>query len=262
MIQDIFNEYAKFPQVRSIAVGGSRAIKKNDAFSDYDVYVYCTEPLSVEERQRILGAHCSSMVLDNHYREHEDICIMEGDGSELNIIYRNLEEFLADIDRVARHFQPRDGCTTGLWHNLLMGRIAYDKGGLLAAAKEEYNIPYPAELRDNIINYHINLIKYGMPSFIAQIDKAMKRRDLVNVNHTVDRFLNSYFDVIFALNEKLQPGEKRLVEICREECRILPANFELHIRLLLNSMFKDPAAISVVNTMVTELEKVIGETLS
>lgn len=262
MIQDIFNEYAKFPQVRSIAVGGSRAVKRNDAYSDYDVYVYSTEPIPLEERRRILENHCSSMVLDNHYREHEDICIMKEDGTELNIVYRNLDAFLAGIDRVVRNYEPQDGCTTGMWHNLLLGRIAYDKGGLLAAAKEKYNIPYPQELKHNIISYHMNLIKYGMPSFIAQIDKAMKRGDMVNINHTVNRFLASYFDIIFALNEKPQPGEKRLVEICKEECRILPANFELHIRLLLNSMCKDPAAISVVNTMAAELEKVIGETLS
>ncbi|MCM1266554.1 MAG: DUF4037 domain-containing protein [Bacteroidales bacterium] len=262
MIQDIFNEFAKFPQVRSIAVGGSRAVRRNDEYSDYDVYVYCTEPLPLEDRRRILENHCSSMALDNHYREHEDICILEDDGSELSIIYRDLEAFLAGIDKVAKHYEPQDGCTTGLWHNLLLGRIAYDKGGLLAAAKEEYSIPYPPELKNNIISYHMNLIKYGMPSFIAQIEKAMKRGDLVNINHTVDRFLASYFDVVFALNEKLQPGEKRLVEICKEECKILPANFDLHIRLLLTTMYKDPAAISVVHTMVTELEKVIGETLS
>lgn len=49
MIQDIFNEFAKFSQVRSIAVGGSRAVKRNDAFSDYDVYVYTTEPIPTQE---------------------------------------------------------------------------------------------------------------------------------------------------------------------------------------------------------------------
>lgn len=262
MIQDIFNEYAKFPQVHAIAVGGSRAVRKNDEFSDYNVYVYSTEPIPVEERKRILENHCSSIVLDNHGRELEDVCIMAGDGTELNIIYRNLNAFLAGIDRVARQYEPQEGCTTGMWHNLLSGRIAYDKGGLLAAAKERYHIPYPQELKNNIISHHMNLIKYGMPSLIEQIDKAMKRGDLVSINRTVDRFLTSYFDVLFALNEKMQPGEKRLLEIAEEECKMLPANCRLHIRLLLNSMCKDPAAVSVVNTMVTELEKTIGEALS
>ena len=64
------------------------------------------------------------------------------------------------------------------------------------------------------------------------------------------------------MNEKLHPGEKRLVQVSMEECSILPARFELNVRLLLNTMFKDPAAVSVVELMVSELEKVIGETLA
>ena len=40
MVQDIFNEYARFPQVHGMTIGGSRAVKRNDGFSDYDVYVY------------------------------------------------------------------------------------------------------------------------------------------------------------------------------------------------------------------------------
>ena len=261
MVQDIFNEYARFPQVHGMTIGGSRAVKRNDGFSDYDVYVYCTEPVPTQQRCAVLEKYCGSMALDNRYREHEDVCIME-DGTELNIVYRNLEEFLAGIDRVMTRYEVSDGCTTGMWHNLISGRIAYDKGGLLGAAKEKYQMPYPQELKNNIISHHMNLIKYGMPSFMAQIGKAMKRGDMVNINQSVNRFLSSYFDILFALNEKPHPGEKRLVQVSMEECSILPARFELNIRLLLNSMFKDPAAISVVEIMVSELEKVIGETLA
>ncbi|MDE7359563.1 MAG: DUF4037 domain-containing protein [Lachnospiraceae bacterium] len=261
MVQDIFNEYARFPQIRAMAIGGSRAVKRNDEFSDYDVYVYSMEPVPTQQRRGVLEKYCGSMALDNHYREHEDVCIME-DGTELNIIYRDLDGFLAGIDRVVAHYEVLDGCTTSMWHNLLTGRIAYDKGGLLAAAKAKYQVPYPQELKNNIISHHMKLIKYGMPSFMEQIGKAMKRGDMVNINQSVGRFLNSYFDILFALNEKQHPGEKRMVQISLEECGILPARFELNIRLLLNSMFKDPATISVVNLMVSELEKVIGETLA
>lgn len=260
MIQDTFNEFAKFPQVRSIAVGGSRAVKRNDEFSDYDVYVYATEPISIEERRNVLEMHCDSIALDNHYREHEDVCIME-DGTQLNIVYRELDAFLEGIVRVTEQCEPLDGCTTSMWNSLLTSRIAYDKGGLLAAAREKYTIPYPQQLKQNIISHHMSLIKYGLPSYLAQMEKAMKRKDMVNINQCAQRFLNSYFDIVFALNEKLHPGEKRLIQICVEECKILPVNFELNIRLLLNSMFKDPAAITVVDLMVTELEKIIGLTL-
>lgn len=261
MIQDIFNEFAKFSQVRAMAVGGSRAVKRNDEFSDYDVYVYVTETIPARDRLIVLEPYCRSMVMDNHYREHEDVCIMD-DGTELNIVYRELDSFLEGIARVAEQYEPLDGCTTSMWNSLLTGRIAYDKGGFLSAAKEKYTMPYPQQLKDNIISHHMNLVKYGIPSFMAQLEKAMKRKDMVNINQCAQRFLNSYFDIIFALNEKLHPGEKRLVQVCLEECKILPVNFELNIRLFLNSMFKDPAAITVVELMVTELEKVAGQALA
>lgn len=261
MVQDIFNEFAKFSQVRAMAVGGSRAVKRNDEFSDYDVYVYVTEEIPTKERLAILDPYCRSMVMDNRYREHEDVCIMD-DGTELNIVYRELEGFLEGIARVAEQYEPLDGCTTSMWSSLLTGRIAYDKGGFLGAAKEKYTMPYPQQLKDNIISHHMNLIKYGIPSFMAQMEKAMKRKDMVNINQCAQRFLNSYFDIVFAMNEKLHPGEKRLIQVCLEECKILPANFELNIRLLLNSMFKDPAASTVVDLMVTELEKAVGQALA
>ncbi|MDE7247041.1 MAG: DUF4037 domain-containing protein [Lachnospiraceae bacterium] len=261
MVQDIFNEFAKFSQVRAMAVGGSRAVKRNDEFSDYDVYVYLTETIPSRERLNVLEPYCNSIVLDNHYREHEDVCIME-DRTELNIVYRELDTFLEGIARVAEQHEPLDGCTTGMWNSLLTGRIAYDKGGYLAAAKEKYSMPYPKQLKDNIISHHMNLIKYGIPSFMAQMEKAMKRKDMININQCAQRFLDSYFDIIFALNEKMHPGEKRLIQVCLEECKILPANFEINIRLLLNSMFKDPAASAVMDLMVTELEKVVGQSLA
>ena len=65
MVQDIFNEYARFPQVRAMAIGGSRAVKRNDEFSDYDVYVYSTEPVPTELRRGVLEKYCGSMALDN-----------------------------------------------------------------------------------------------------------------------------------------------------------------------------------------------------
>lgn len=77
----------------------------------------------------------------------------------------------------------------------------------------------------------------------------------------MSRFLASYFDVIFAMNEKLHPGERRLLDICMKECQVLPANFEYNIRALLLNMCKGSLALSLVNVMVSELEKVLGEAL-
>ena len=54
MVQEIFNEYARFTQVESMAIGGSRALKKNDAYSEYDVDVYCKVEIPVDDRRVVL----------------------------------------------------------------------------------------------------------------------------------------------------------------------------------------------------------------
>lgn len=43
----------------------------------------------------------------------------------------------------------------------------------------------------------------------------------------------SYFDIIFALNELLHPGEKKLINYALKNCKILPENFESNIVKLL-----------------------------
>lgn len=260
MVQDIFNEYARFTRIEAMAIGGSRALKKNDEYSDYDVYVYCKELIPEDDRKAVLEKYCSRMELGGCHREYEDICIME-DGMELNIVYRNTDEFLADIARVVVEHKAQGGYTTCMWHSLLTGRIAYDKGGRLAEAKQKYTVRFPQELKHNIISHNMQLIKYGMSTCLTQLTKAMKRGDLISISQEAYKFLASYFDVIFAMNEKLHPGDKRLLDICLKECRVLPDNFERNIKALLLNMCKDPAAICFVNTMVLELEKTLGQEL-
>ncbi len=260
VVQEIFNEFAKFAQVESMAIGGSRAIKKNDKYSDYDVYVYWKEQIPVEQRKAVLEKYCSRMELGCCYREYTDNCIVE-DGMTLNIIYRNTDEFLAAVAEVVEGHKAQGGYTTCMWHSLLTGRIAYDKGGKIGDAKQKYMVRYPQALKHNIISLNMQLIKYGINTYLEQITRAMKRGDVISINREVHKFMDSYFDVIFAMNEKLHPGEKRLLDICVKECKVLPDNFERNIRFLLLNMCKDPTAISFVNTMIMGLEKVLGEEL-
>ena len=39
-VNELFHAFAALPQVEAIALGGSRASGRDDAKSDYDVYVY------------------------------------------------------------------------------------------------------------------------------------------------------------------------------------------------------------------------------
>ena len=54
----------------------------------------------------------------------------------------------------------------------------------------------------------------------------MRRNDLVSVNHRLAAFIASYFDILFAINEIPHPGEKKLLDIVENQCKIKPDNFK------------------------------------
>ncbi len=70
-------------------------------------------------------------------------------------------------------------------------------------------IDFPENLRSAIIKNNRNLLNGKLPSYDRQIKKAQERGDIVSVNHRITAFLESYFDVIFALNRQTHPGEKK-----------------------------------------------------
>ena len=96
-----------------------------------------------------------------------------------------------------------------------------------------------------------------------QIEKAVRRGDSVSVNHRVTEFLASYFDLIFAVNEKTHPGEKRLVELCRAGCRLLPENFEENLENLFRHMYAPGEerleCLEDVKAIVKEVKKLCAD---
>lgn len=73
----------------------------------------------------------------------------------------------------------------------------------------------------NELATYLCLLTGNLPSYDAQIKKAFVRKDMVSVNHRTAAFLESYFDIIFALNKLTHPGEKRIVQYARAQAEIL-----------------------------------------
>ena len=76
MVDALFQALSALPQVEAIALGGSRAGTVFDPSSDYDVYLYCTQPVPLEVRRQLLSKYCQSMELGNHFWEYEDNCTL------------------------------------------------------------------------------------------------------------------------------------------------------------------------------------------
>lgn len=257
MVESLFLALSRLPQIEAIALGGSRAGTHYDEKSDYDVYLYCTAPVPEEVRRDLLSRYCSYMEIGNHFWELEDNCTLKN-GIDIDILYRNLDDFTADVAGVVERFGARNGYTTCMWHNLRTCRILYDASGRLAAAKQRFDVPYPAGLREEIISRNRKLLHGILPAYQLQISKALNRGDLVSVNHRISAFLESYFDILFALNNQTHPGEKRLIQLCREMCSVLPHNFEENLNSLFAHMFTNPAAAAGdLEMIVTELEKLL-----
>ena len=253
-VNKLFEELGSLPQVEAVALGGSRATGRNDEKSDYDVYVYITGSIDEEVRKDILGKYCSYMEIGNSFWELEDDVTLN-DGIDMDIIYRNMQDFENTVSSVVTDCVPWNGYTTCMWHNLITSRIVVDKSGKLSALQGKYRIPYPKKLKENIISNNLKLLSGMLPSFDTQIKKAENRGDLVSVNHRVAEFLASYFDIIFALNEMTHPGEKRMQSICLEECKILPHNFDENLCRLFDGMFRGNIS-GVIRDMVDEITKV------
>lgn len=257
MVNRLFDELKKLPEVSAIALGGSRAGSNYDEKSDYDIYLYIDSPIDIKVRKEILSKYCKVLELGNSFWEYEDNCILNND-IDIDILYRNIDDFTKGLEYVVEQHNPYNGYTTCMWHNLLNCKVIYDKDNKLTETIERFNIPYPKELKENIICRNMKLLSDALPAYYLQIKKAIKRNDLVSINHRVSAFLESYFDIVLAVNELTHPGEKRLISLCKQNCKILPNNFEDNLNELFENMFHDAEkTIKVLELIIIEIRKII-----
>lgn len=257
MIEKLFEELSNLPEIEAIALGGSRTGEVYDEKSDYDVYLYCASAIDEDVRRSVLEKYCSYMEIGNSFWELEDNCVLNN-GIDIDILYRNLDDFSKGLASVVEGYQAYNGYTTCMWHNLKTCKIVYDRDGRLQVVKERFNVSYPQQLKKNIIDKNMKLLSDAMPAYKFQIAKAVERKDLVSVGHRTAAFMESYFDIIWAMNELTHPGEKRLVSLCQTQCKILPANFEENINRLYADLFANLDKVNEdVDAIVTELKKVI-----
>lgn len=254
-VNKLIDEIGHLVQVEAIALGGSRATGRNDKKSDYDVYVYITNSIDENVRRNILYKYCGYMEIGNSFWELEDDVTLKN-GIDMDIIYRNIDDFEKMVSSVVIDCVPWNGYTTCMWHNLITSQIVLDKNGKLSGLQAKYQIKYPEKLKKNIISNNLKLLSGTLPAYDMQIKKAESRGDLVSVNHRVTEFLASYFDIIFALNEMTHPGEKRMQSICSTECRILPDRFNENLNRLFAGIFRENIS-PVIDDIVVELQKLV-----
>jgi hypothetical protein len=258
VLEDITKVFSSQNEVLAIALGGSQSTGEADGKSYYDFYVYLNSTLDNDIRKNILSAFCIYMEIGNTFWELGDNCTLN-DGTYIDIMYRNLDSFTKSIAGVVEDGICYNGYTTCMWDNLMNCKIIYEKDSSLTKIKQRFSVPYPKALKINIIDRNMKLLTGLIGSYDNQIKESVFRKDLVNINNRISAFLASYFDLIFALNEVMNPGEKRLMEISKEKCKLLPKGFEINIQSLFYCISNDINKINeIIEKMVYEIKDIAG----
>ncbi|MDY6358276.1 MAG: nucleotidyltransferase domain-containing protein [Cyanobacteriota bacterium] len=252
----LLDEFKNFTEIKAIALGGSFSAKTFDKISDIDIYVFVESDITESERERLVKKYSSKYETGGEYFGSGDEFYVDKSGVVADVMYWDINWFEDCINNVWFKFYPSNGYTTAFLYTLNNFKIIFDTDNWLFNLQRSIQTPYPQKLKQNIIKRNMMLMKdKPFASYYEQIEKAIKRNDSVSVNHRIAAFLASYFDVIFALNEMLHSGEKRLLKYCCTNCKILPADFEKNINELL--IQPNSRTLEILDKMTENLRRIL-----
>lgn len=257
--QRIADDYSTFPEVQAVALAGSVMGMGADVGSDIDLYVYAEPALSVDARLSIAKRRATRYAVDNQFWEAGDEWQETGSGVAVDVTFRSPAWIEDQLDRVLVRYEASTGYSTCFWYNILNAQILFDRSGWFGRLQERARQPYPDALQLAIIAKNHPLLRDLLFSAYAhQIEKAAKRGDLVSINHRIAAFLASYFDILFALNQQLHPGEKKLIAFAEQHCAKLPQGFRPQIEALLQAAAQPDERLSqIVNALVDDLDALL-----
>lgn len=227
--------FAAWPDVVAVALGGSQSSGAADADSDIDLYVYTTAELPRAALTSLIeqsgGATRADLQLP--YWGGVNMWIAATTGRTIDCVVFGAAWIEEQIGLVLDQHTPSLGYSTCFCRTVQQSRVLYDPRGWFGALQARTRQDYPEALRRNIIAHNHPVLRTIMSSYLQQIAYAVRRDDPVSVNHRVAALLASYFDILFALNRVLHPGEKRLLLFVQRECTQLPTAIDTDVAAVL-----------------------------
>jgi hypothetical protein len=211
-LKQIANAFGSMPGVEAVAWCGSAAMGVADAHSDFDFYVYTSAPVPLESRRAFILERSRHSQLNNTFWELEDEWI-DAEGRRFNAMYRARDFVLGEIAGRLEQYSADLGYTTAYCFSVANGFILYDPRHWLNTLQERLHQPFPEPLIRSIVAKNRPVLGGGMQScYLAQMKAAIARDDLISLNHRVAVWIASYIDILFAMNRRYHPGEKRLLK--------------------------------------------------
>jgi hypothetical protein len=258
--QELAEAYARLEAVQAVAWGGSQHNHTADAGSDIDLYVYADGQIDLDARRAIAHARGERIEVGNTFWEQGDEWDERASGIHIDIMFRDMGWVSDELARVFVRHEASIGYSTAVWHNVLTSEALFDRAGVFGRLQALARQPYPEALRQAIIARNTPLLRKAHGAFLGQIAKAAKRDDVVSLNHRVAALLASYFDILFALNRKPHPGEKRLLVLAARDCPVRPPHMDEQVRALLAAAgTSSDAAVVCASGLVEDIEALLRE---
>ena len=259
-IDTVLNKLKDFDEIDAVLLSGSITTGTIDEFSDIDLYLYLNRDLSVEKRTTFIQDISSYCEVNNQFWETEDCFIMKDSGIKVEIMYRSYSWIEEQLTRILENYQAGVGYSTCFCRNFLESKILLDNTHRFSSLQQRFTIDYPLELQKNIIEKNLPLLMEIQSSYFNQIALAVKRDYFISINHRVSAYLESYFDILFAINKLYHPGEKKLYKTVRKDCSHIPEKFEADIKELLQ---QNPSTIlETIRSLTENIETIAKKILS
>ena len=210
-IEEIAANFAELEDVEALVLAGSATTGLADEWSDYDLYAYTRGVVPIEFRAKLLKPWAARLELHNTFFEWSDEWV-EPDGTTFDLMYRSCDVIEADVEAKLERGEAALGYSTSLCYSVLQARPVFDRRGWFKALQSRLkSTPYPDVLMEGVIKMNLPVLGGMIHSYEQQIRSAFRRRDRVSLNHRTAAWLASYFDILFAVNRRFNPGEKRLL---------------------------------------------------
>lgn len=259
-VYQIVNEFKRLEEVIAVILTGSCANGKKDNYSDIDINIIISKGISVEKRESIAKKFSDNIEINNRFRDSRDEFVLRNSTIHIDISYLEFSWLEEKMQKVVNDNEVSLGYTTCLWNDVVNSIVVYDKGGKFKEFQEKYRIPYPIELKRSIINANYPILRKNISSYYNEIERAINRKDFINLNNRIVAFIDSYFDIIFAINEITHPGGKRMITIASSKCNKLPLEFKKNIEKLFKNINEcNEEILDTIDIIINELDNILKD---